>query len=211
MRKLKMSASYQAVLVCLVILVVAGGYFVYNVYLPPGDLRQNQPQDIQSTHQTTPVIPTLAQPASPAMPVPGSTQDPESICSPQAAAPHIPVPIDTSIPVRDPMPGVRYSIYENESGRMIVLEKGEIVEINLRWAPGVAWTWDIPVSGCSLELVNDGYYSGGGDFWNKTGHYRARYRGISPGKSIIDGIFGVPPRGTATKENPRFNLTVIVK
>jgi hypothetical protein len=211
MEKLKMNVYYPVILICMVILVIAGSYAIYQTYLPSEELRQDQTQDIPSTNQTTPVIPTSAQPASPSMPEPGSTQDRESICSPQAAAPHIPIPIDTSIPVRDPMPGVRYSIYENESGRMIVLEKGEIVEINLRWAPGVAWTWDVPVSGCSLELVNDGYYSGGGDFWNKTGHYRARYRAIRSGTSFIDGIFGVPPGGTATKVYPRFNLTVIVK
>jgi len=211
MKKLKITVSYPVILICLILLIIAGSYAIYQTYLPSEELRQNESEDIHSTHQTTPDIPTLTQLASPAMPVPGSTQEPESICSPQAAAPHIPVPVDTSVPVRDLIPGIRYSINESESGRTVVLEKGEIVEITLRWAPGVAWTWDIPVSGCSLELLNDGYYSGGGDFWNKTGHYRARYRAISPGKSTIDGIFGVSPRGTATSANPRFNLTVIVK
>ena len=206
-----MNVYNPVILICLVILAIAGSYAIYQTYLPSEKLRKNESEDIQSTHQTTPVIPTLAQPVSPAMPEPGSTQDPESICSPHAAAFHIPIPIDTSIPVQDPMPGVRYSIYENESGRTIVLEKGEIVEINLRWAPGVAWTWDVPVSGCSLELVNDGYYDTGTDFWNQSGHYRARYRSIRSGTSFIDGIFGVSPHGTAHSWNPRFNLIVIVK
>lgn len=125
--------------------------------------------------------------------------------------PIVPEPVDTSIPVRDPIPGIRYSINESESGRTVVLEKGEIVEINLRWAPGVAWSWDIPVYGCGLEILNDGYYDTGTDFWNQSGHYRARYRAIRSGTSFINGIFGVPPDGTVHASNPKFNLTVIVK
>jgi len=109
------------------------------------------------------------------------------------------------------MHGIRYSFNESETGQTVVLEKGEIVEMTLRWAPGVAWKWDVPVSGCSIELLNDGYYSGGGDFWNQSGHYRARYRATSPGTSFIDGIFGVLPGGTPHASNPRFNLTVIVQ
>ena len=125
--------------------------------------------------------------------------------------PHVPTPVDTSIPVRDPMPGIRYSINENESGRTVVLEKGDIVEINLRWAPSVAWSWDVPVYGCGLEMVNDGYYDTGTDYWNTSGHYRARYRAVGSGRTFIDGVFGVPPGRTASASNPRFNLTVIVK
>jgi hypothetical protein len=181
---------YLVILICLVVLGLAGFHFVYYQYLWPEDLRQNQ----------------LQNPGSPI-----NQTGPGSICNPQAAAPRIPVPVDTSIQVRDPMPGIRYSFNESESGRTIELRKGEIVEINLRWAPGLANSWDVPVSGCSLELVNDGYYDTGTDFWNTSGHYRARYRAISPGTSIIDGIFAVPPRGTAHEWNPRFNLTVIVK
>ena len=109
------------------------------------------------------------------------------------------------------MPGIRYSLNESESGKTLMLGKGNIVEINLRWIPGLANNWIVLVSVCGLELVNAGTYSDGGDFWNNTGHYRIRYRAMTSGTSIIDGIFGVSPRGTATKANPRFNLTVIVK
>jgi hypothetical protein len=125
--------------------------------------------------------------------------------------PHVPEPVDTSVAVRDPMHGIRYSFNESETGRTVVLEKGEIVEMTLRWAPSVAWEWYMPVSGCSIELLNDGYYSGGGDYWNQSGHYRARYRATGPGTSFIDGVFGVAPGGTPHEWNPRFNLTVIVK
>lgn len=169
---------------------------------------------------------TGTQPLSPTVPEPGSTQEPGSSndqtgpgpadgpgfrCDTRDADPRVPVPVDTSVPVRDPMPGIRYSLGEGDSGRTIEIGKGDVFEITLRWAPSVAWDWNIPVSGCGLEMVNDGYYSDGGDYWNNTGHYRARYRAISPGTSFIDGIFGVPPGGRAHEWNPKFNLTVIVK
>ena len=143
-----------------------------------------------------------------AAPPPVFTPDPQTGCTMER---HVPEPVDTTVPVRDPMPGVRYSINESESGRTVELEKGEIVEINLRWAPGVAWDWDVPVYGCSVELLNDGYYDTGTDFWNTSGHYRARYRAKGSGTSFIDAVFGVPPGGTARALNPRFNLTVVVK
>lgn len=161
---------------------------------------------------------------SPAVEVPGYPQNSESPdnqtgpvvssgseCDPRDAGPRIPVPVDTSVPVREPMPGIRYSLGEGDSGRTIEIGKGDIFEITLRWAPSVAWDWNIQVSGCGLELVNDGYYDTGTDYWNQSGHYRARYRAISPGTSFIDGIFGVPPGGSAHEWNPRFYLTVIVK
>lgn len=165
--------------------------------------------DAHSTATPTPAPPP-AQPDSPAVPVPGSTQDPVSLCNNQVADSRIPVPVNISNAIRDPIPGIRYSLNESESGRTIVLGTGEIVEINLRWVPGVAWNWIIPVSGCGLELVQSGVYSDGGDFWNVTGHYRVRYRAVSPGTSLIDGTFGGTPGGMA-KGMPKFNLTVIVK
>lgn len=175
-----MNANYLAALVCLVILVIAGSFFVYTTYFPPEDLHQNQ------------------------------TQNPGSECDPLVAVPRVPVPVDTSIPIRDPIPGIRYSLNESDSGKTIVLGKGDVFEINLRWIPSLALQWIIPVSGCGLEMVNDGTYSDGGDYWNNTGHYRARYRAISSGISVINGTFGGTPGGMA-KGMPEFNLTVIVK
>lgn len=147
-------------------------------------------------------------PASPPEPVPGTTQDSKSVCDPRAAAPHVPVPVDTSVSIQDPMPGIRYTLTRTESDRTIVLGKGEIVEINLGFAPGLAMRWVVPVSGCGLELVNDGIYYTGGDFWNNTGFYRARYRAISPGTSTLNGKLVVIPE---EEDGLRFNLTVIVK
>ncbi len=169
---------------------------------------------------------TGTQPASPAVPVSGSTENPGSPndqtgpgpiegtvsrSDTRDAGPRVPVPVDTSVPVRDPMPGIRYSLGEGDSGRTIEIGKGDVFEISLRWAPSVAWDWNILVSGCGLEMVNDGYFDTGTDYWNQSGHYRVRYRAISPGTSFIDGVFGVPPGGTAHESNPKFNLTVIVK
>jgi len=166
---------------------------------------------------------TGTQPASPAVPVPGSTQEPGSPgsqtgpgplvspgsrCDPQVAGPRIPVPVDTSIPIQDPMPGIRYSLNRSETDRTVVLGKGDIVEINLGFAPGLAMRWVVPVSGCGLELVNDGTYYTGGDFWNNTGSYRARYRAVSPGTSVINGKLVIRPEEAG---GLLFNLTVIVK
>ena len=208
MEKWNISAYYPAILVAVVLLVLIGGCITDPVS-PPATVTPAETPTLPPGHPPLSTITATQYPIQiPAASSPQFTPDPITGC---LMNPLVPKPVDTSVPVRDPMPGIRYSINESESGRTVVLEKGEIVEITLRWAPGVAWTWDVPVYGCSLELVNDGYYSMGGDFWNQSGHYRARYRAISPGRSFIDGIFGVAPGGTATTANPRFNLTVIVK
>jgi len=208
MKKWNISVYYPAILIGIVFVVLIGGC----VTDTPASPSTGMPAATPTLPPMHPPLSTITVTPAPleltAVPSPVFTQDPITGCT---MDPRIPEPVDTSIPVRDPMPGVRHSINENESGRTIVLEKGEIVEINLRWAPGVAWTWDVPIYGCGLELLNDGYFDTGTDFWNQSGHYRARYRAIRSGTSFIDGIFGVSPGGAATKANPRFNLTVIVK
>jgi predicted secreted protein len=106
------------------------------------------------------------------------------------------------------MSGIRYSLNESDSGKTIVIGKGDVFETNLVWAPGLGFHWVVPVSGCGLELLNDGYYDTGTDFWNTSGHYRARYRAVSPGTSIIDGKFILIHE---EEGDLGFNLTVIVK
>lgn len=208
MEKNTRNGYYPAILIGIVFMVLTGGCVTDTTSSP-----------LTSTPAETPTLPPGHPPLStvtatpsfsptPAVSSPRLTPDSRTGCS---MDPHVPEPVNTSIAVRDPMPGIRYSFNESESGRTVVLEKGEIVEMTLRWAPGVAWEWDMPVSGCSIELLNDGYYSGGGDYWNQSGHYRARYRATGPGTSFIDGVFGVAPGGTPHEWNPRFNLTVIVK
>jgi hypothetical protein len=61
MEKPKMNPYYPAALVCLVILLIAGSYVVYHAYLPQGNLRQDQLQDLQLTIQPTPVVQAPAQ------------------------------------------------------------------------------------------------------------------------------------------------------
>ncbi|MFA6362944.1 protease inhibitor I42 family protein [Methanoregula sp.] len=157
----------------------------------------------------TPSVAESAQPTyTAAEPSTVSLQDPGSQCNLSAAGSRIPVPVDTSVPIQDPMPGIRYSLNESDSDRTIVLDKGENVEINLRWRPGHGLYWIVPVSGCGIELVNDGYYDTGTDFWNTSGHYRARYRAVSPGRSVLNGEYLAKPKEVG---NLRFNLTVIVK
>ena len=184
MEKFKINAYYLAILICLIILVLAGSYVVYTTYLPPENLNPE---------------------------VPGSTQDHGSLCNLSAVGPRIPVPVDTSVSIQDPMPKIRYSINESDSGRTVVLTNGDIVEINLRWIPSLGMRWFIPVSGCGIEMVNDGYYDTGTDFWNTSGHYRARYKAVSSGTTILDGKFVITPNDNMNAATPTFNLTVIVK
>ena len=157
----------------------------------------------------TPAVPTSAQPTSTAaVSVTGSPQDPGSVCNLSASGPRILVPTNTSVPIRDPMPGNRYSFDRDDSGKTIVLGTGDVVEINLGFAPSLAMRWVVPVSGCGIELVNDGVWYTGGDFWNNTGFYRARYRAVSPGTSVINGKLVLKPDEAG---DLRFNLTMIVK
>lgn len=202
-----MNAYYPVVVIFLLIMVIAGSFFVYHANLLPEDLRQPQQQNPGQILQPTPAIPTSAGPAYPAVPV-GTTQDPGSECNPTMVAPHIPVPVDTSIPIRDPMPGIRFSLNETDSDKTIVLGKGDVFEINLMWRPGQPFRWIIPISGCGLDLVNDGYSSEGVDLLTTSGNYRARYRAISPGTSVLHGKYVLTPEEDGIFW---FNLTVIVK
>jgi predicted secreted protein len=193
MEKLKMNVYYPAILVGLGILVLAGSYVVYHTYLLSEDLRVNE-----SEYPGSPINPTG----------PGPVDDPGARCDPLFTDSRIAVPANISVAIRDPMPGIRYSLNEGDSGRTIVLANGDVVEINLRWIPGLGFHWIIPVSGCGLELINAGTYSDGGDFWNNTGHYRVRYRAVRSGTSVIDGKFILIHE---EKGDLGFNLTVIVK
>lgn len=203
MEKLKINTHYLAFLICVGILVVVGSYIVYTSDFPSDDFHQNPQQTLPQTS----ILLTPVQPVSLAVPV-SSTQDPGSICNLSAAGPRIPVPVDTSVPIQDPMPGIRYSLGENDSGKTIILGAGDVFEINLGWAAGLPFRWIVAISGCGLELVNDGNFVEGVGFWNTTGNYRARYRAVNPGTSVIDGKLVLKPDEPG---DLRFNLTVIVK
>jgi len=109
-----------------------------------------------------PAVPASAQPASPTDPVSGSTQDPGSLCNLSTSGSRILVPTDTSVPIGDPMPGIRYSFTRDESGKTIVLAKGEIVEINLGFAPGLAMRWVVrsPGAGSNWSMTASGIRAG---------------------------------------------------
>ena len=193
MEKLKMNVNYLAIIIGLGIFVLAGSFFVYTAYLPSENLLRNQ-----LTDPSFPVNQTSD----------GGVGDPGSRCDPLFTDSRIAVPVNISVAIRDPVPGIRYSLNESDSGRTIVLAEGDIVEINLRWIPGLGFHWIIPVSGCGLEVVNAGTYSDGGDFWNNTGHYRVRYQAVRPGTSVIDGKFILIHE---EEGDPGFNLILIVK
>jgi hypothetical protein len=203
--KIFRNAWYPAIFIAIVFIVLTGGCVT--------DTSASSSTGIPAVTPTLPpghpplstVTATEYTPEPSAVPPPVFTPDPITGCT---MDPHVPVPVDTSIPVRDPMPGIRYSINESESGRTVVLQKGDIVEINLQFNPGLAFHWVVPVYGCALELTNDGSFSNGRDFWNVTAYYRARYRAVRDGTSVISGrrILSAEREG-----DPRFDLTVIVK
>jgi len=203
-----------AISLALVFVVCMVSVCFFITYLQPEVLQKPPQQDLQPTpvHPDSPEVPAPDTTQDRVSPVnqtgPGPRESPVSRCDPLFTDSRIPVPADISVAIRDPVPGIRYSLGENDSGRTIILEKGDIVEINLRWIPGLGLHWVVPVSGCGLELVNAGTFSDGGDFWNNTGHYRVRYRAVSPGTSIIDGKFILIHE---EKGDLGFNLTVIVK
>lgn len=207
MEKLKINKNYQVVLIILVLLLTVGIYFCYAMNRPPENLHQNQSQTPGHTIPLTPAVQTSTRTTSPTMAVSGSTHNGLG-CNTTVADSRIPVPANISVAIRDPVPGIQYSLNENDSGRTIILRKGEIVEINLRWIPGLGYHWIIPVTGCGIELVNAGTYSDGGDFWNNTGHYRVRYQAVSTGTSDLDGKYILVRE---EEGDPGFNLTVIVK
>jgi hypothetical protein len=196
MKKWIIPPYYPALLIGVVILLLVGGCITTTT--------SSQTTEIPTSILSSPTM-TTTQSSSPAESLPGSTQDPGPVCNSDL---QIIAPVDASIPIQDPMPGIRYSFNRSETGRTIVLEKGDIVEVTLGFAPSLAMRWIVPVGGCGIELVNDGTYYTGGDFWNNTGYYRARYRAIRPGTSVLNGKLVIRP------DDPgglRFNLTVIVK
>jgi len=196
MKKWNLSACYPVILIGLVILLIAGGCITNTTS--------------SQTSNTTTVLPdspakTTDHPASPSESQFGSTQSPGSECSSET---RINISIDTTVPLQDPIPGIRYSLNRSETGRIIVLEKGEIVEINLGYAPSQPFQWIVHGSGCGIELLNTGRYTSGGDYWNNTGNYRARYRAVSSGTSVLNGKLVLSPDESGMLT---FNLTVIVK
>jgi len=137
-------------------------------------------------------------------------------CDPKYQDFVLPEPADTSVPVSEPLAGVRYSLDENDSGRTVTLHRGEILELTLRAIPGLAYRWLMPVNGSGLELMNSGMFSepppdyhDTQDYpWFSNGKYRLRYRATGTGTSVFDGVFSLD--GCDLGDSPRFNLTVNV-
>lgn len=121
---------------------------------------------------------------------------------------------DTTVPIDQPLPGgVRYSLNESDSGRNITIQTGEVIEITLPITPGLANRWFMPPEGSGLELMNAGaiYCEVPGEelaFFRARGNYRWRFRAVSPGTEIIDGVFG--GTGCDIGNAPRFKITVSV-
>lgn len=127
---------------------------------------------------------------------------------------------DPSVPISEPLPGrVRYSLNETDSGRVVTLERGEILEITLRIIPSLATRWLMPAEGSGLELLNAGAFSvlpddldlnssGAMVYFKSNGYYRWRFLAKDPGTTTFDGIFSLD--GCDIGGAKRFNLTVRV-
>jgi predicted secreted protein/outer membrane lipoprotein-sorting protein len=123
---------------------------------------------------------------------------------------------DPSVPIDQPLPGgARYSVNESDSGSAIMLQKGDALEITLRTIPGLGFRWIMPVDGTGLVLENAGsiwelpadvnetaYFMAG------TGYYRWRYRAVTTGTEVFDGVFALS--GCEIQGARRFTLTVTV-
>src|SRR5690606_14567412 len=127
---------------------------------------------------------------------------------------------DPSVPISEPLPGrVRYSLNETDSGRVVTLERGEILEITLRIIPSLATRWLMPAEGSGLELLNAGAFSvlhddldlnssGAMVYFKSNGYYRWRFLAKDPGTTTFDGIFSLD--GCDIGDAKRFNLRVRV-
>lgn len=119
---------------------------------------------------------------------------------------------DTSVPITKPLPGgVDYSLNENDSGRVVTMHPGDVIEITLPTIPGLAYRWIMPSEGSCLELMNAGSIfemPEDGDFRSCRGYYRWRFRAVSTGTQAFDGVFALD--GCGVQNARRFNLTVKV-
>lgn len=128
--------------------------------------------------------------------------------------------MDPSVPISEPLPGrVRYSLNETDSGRVVTLERGEILEVTLRIIPSLAFRWLMPAEGSGLELLNAGAVSiiphnfdlNRSDavvYFKSNGYYRWRFLAKDLGTTVFDGIFSRD--GCDIGGAKRFNLTVQV-
>lgn len=127
-----------------------------------------------------------------------------------------PEPVDTSVPVEDPLPGLKYSFGINDSGRMVTMDKDDTFEITLRYSPSLVFRWTLINDPEGLVLLNSGDFSAVSpdeeDYmqlikgpWNS----RWRYLAATKGTYRFDGILAIDPC-SRTEPWDRFNLTVVV-
>jgi predicted secreted protein len=187
---------------CLILLCccLAAGCTQEEKSYAPTVITNNAPAITQSAPETTPGTPQ------------------KSYCSPYYTRYVEPVPVDYSTPLTEPLPGIRYSLNQSDSGKTITLKKGETFEITLEAIPGLPYRWFMPVKGTGLELMNYGTFSEYRDPADQDytstifppGQYRQRYRAVSTGTSELDGIFAMISPCDAGY-TALFNLTVNIE
>lgn len=139
------------------------------------------------------------------------------LCDPRFVDYVKPVPADPSVPVEDPLPGLKYSFGINDTGRTVTMNKGDTFEITLVYVPTLIFKWTLMARPEGLLLLNEGGFSGVSPDeesymlrikgpWN----YRWRYLAEKEGTYFFDGVLAVD--SCDTKGSWRdFSLTVVVK
>ena len=128
-----------------------------------------------------------------------------------------PEPADPSVPVNEPLSGMKYSFGINDSGRTVTMNEGDIFEITLRYSPSLPFNWLFIVEPDGLLLLNAGEFTGISPDeesylirikgpWNS----RWRYLAETEGTYVFDGILAIRPCDRMGNWN-EFNMTVVVE
>ncbi|OPY43726.1 MAG: hypothetical protein A4E40_00056 [Methanoregulaceae archaeon PtaU1.Bin059] len=183
---------------------------------PPGTVHRSELPNLEIRYETIAVNSGIPDSHFEFVPPEGSSPR----CIPKYVNYVEPPGIDPSVPLSEPLLGrVRYSLNETDSGRVVTLVRGEIIEITLRIIPSLAFRWLMPAEGSGLELLNaeafsvlpddlDLNSSGALVYFKSNGYYRWRFLAKDPGITIFDGIFSLD--GCDIGGAKRFNLTVQV-
>ncbi|MBN1432571.1 MAG: hypothetical protein JW931_07330 [Methanomicrobiaceae archaeon] len=127
------------------------------------------------------------------------------------------IPSDTSVPVEENLPGLKYSFGINDTGRTVTMNQGDAFEITLLYPPSLPFRWILIAEPEGLLLLNVGEFSDASpeaeDYriqvtkgpWN----HRWRYLAEEEGTYFFDGILAIDP---CDKMGPcnEFNMTVVV-
>jgi len=139
-------------------------------------------------------------------------------CNPRYLNYTEPVPADTSIPVDETLPGLKYSFGINDSGRTVTMNQGDSFEITLVYSPSLAFSWTLVVEPEGLMLLNVGQFTDASpdpenyiQYTKGPWNHRWRYLAAEEGNYFFDGVLAVDPCKIQRFGSwDEFNLTVVV-